>query len=205
MNPNLALLPYLRKGTMNQLFDPGMARAILQHWAKTKAEDGNVERTLTQVAQAWPVAEDMKFENLEAAINVFRQACDYLYQGMKRSVTEQKADQQSVQSLQASTERCRHDIDQVSKSLVETQTGLQARDQRIDDLAESIFANGVTIERGLQERREGLASVQVPERSTHHEGMYQEHAREMEQAIGDLRSKMSGHEKKFSKGEKQMH
>ena len=38
-----------------------------------------------------------------------------------------------------------------------------------------------------------------------HVGTYQEHAREMEQAqLGELRSKMSEHEKMFSKGEKQM-
>ena len=37
--------------------------------------------------------------------------------------------QHAAQSLQTSTERYRHDMDQMSKALMETQTNLQARDQ----------------------------------------------------------------------------
>ena len=55
-----------------------------------------------------------------------------------------------AQSLQTFTERCRRDMDQVSKFVVETQTDLQARESRIDELAESIFHNGVMMEHGLQ-------------------------------------------------------
>ena len=54
-----------------QGFDPTMARAILQQWAETK-EDGSVERTFTQVAQTWPLGDNVKFENIEAAINVLK-------------------------------------------------------------------------------------------------------------------------------------
>ena len=44
------------------------------------------------------------------------------------------------------------------------------------------------MERGLQECREGLASVQA---HAAHAGTCQEHAREVEQTLGELRSKMS--------------
>ena len=44
---------------------------------------------------------NVKFENIEAAIVVLRQACDYLYQGLKHvgSVTKQKADAEKMQNV----------------------------------------------------------------------------------------------------------
>ena len=60
------------------------------------------------------------------------------------------------------------------------------------------------MERGLQECREGLASLQTPDKGQMSESAYQEHARGVEQAVEDLRSKMSEHEKKSNKGERQM-
>ena len=38
-----------------------------------------MERTYTQCAQTWPLTENVKFENIESAIQILRQACDYLY------------------------------------------------------------------------------------------------------------------------------
>ena len=60
----------------DQGFDPDVARSTLQQWAEIKIEDGSVERVFTQVAQTWPLADNVKFENIEAAIHVLQQACD---------------------------------------------------------------------------------------------------------------------------------
>ena len=46
--------------------------------------------------------------------------------------------------------------------MVETQADFQMRDQRFEDLEEVVSQNAVTMERGLQECREGLASLQIP-------------------------------------------
>ena len=54
-----------------------MARAILQQWAKAKTEGGSV-RSYTQAAQVWPLEYNPKLEGIEAAIQVLRQARDYL-------------------------------------------------------------------------------------------------------------------------------
>ena len=66
--------------------------------------------------------------------------------------------QQLAQSMQTFAERCGRDIDRAWVSMAETQADLQARDQRMDNLEESVFNDAVTIERGLQECRDGLAS-----------------------------------------------
>ena len=57
-------------------------QAILQQWAEVKTEYGTVERRYTQCAQTWPLASNVKLENMESAIQLLRQACDYLYNGM---------------------------------------------------------------------------------------------------------------------------
>ena len=55
--------------------EPAMARKILQTWAETKTESGSVERTHAQVDRLWPQEDDVKFDNIEAAVQVLRQAC----------------------------------------------------------------------------------------------------------------------------------
>ena len=55
-------------------FDPSVARSILQQWAEVKTEDGTVERTYTQCAQTWPLAENVKLKNIESAIQILSQA-----------------------------------------------------------------------------------------------------------------------------------
>ena len=89
-------------------------------------------------------------------------------------------------------------------SMAEIQANLQARYQQMDNPEGSVFKNAVAIERGLQECRDGLASLQTPDKGQMSEAAYQEHARGVEQALKDLRSRMSEHEKKFNKGERQM-
>ena len=66
-------------------FDPDVARSILQQRAEAKGEDGTVERVFTQVVQTWPLTENVKFENIEAAMQALRQVCDYLYQGLSHA------------------------------------------------------------------------------------------------------------------------
>ena len=43
-------------------------QAILQQWQEVKTEHGTVERTYTQCAQAWPLANNVKLEGMESAI-----------------------------------------------------------------------------------------------------------------------------------------
>ena len=62
--------------------DPMTAKAILQQWSEVKSEDGSVAKTYTQCAQIWPLADQAAFENIEAAIQILRQACDFLHQGL---------------------------------------------------------------------------------------------------------------------------
>ena len=80
----------------------------------------------------------------------------------------------------------------MTKFVAETHTDVQVRDQKIEDLEEAIFQNGVTMERGLQECREGLASLQIPDKAPLSEAACQEHSR----------GEMPEHEKKFNKGER---
>ena len=56
-------------------------------------------RTVTQYAQAWPLASNVKLEGMESAIHILRQACDFLHDGMTRlsSITDQKCDAEKVQ------------------------------------------------------------------------------------------------------------
>ena len=60
------------------------------------------------------------------------------------------------------------------------------------------------MERGLQECREGVANVQLPVKGQISESACQEHARGTEQAVENLRSQLTAHEKKYHEGERQM-
>ena len=194
-----------------------------------------MERVFTQVAQTWPLVNDVKFENIEAAIQVLRQARDYLYRGLKHvgSVAEHKVSAEKMQEVASamdeivdritlmqgqivgnskktdaisakidqmserisdayrqmrawrasvSTARSVHadvhrkvygkNIDRAWTSMAETQADLQARDQRMDNMEEIVFNNAVTMERGLQECRDGLASLQIPDKGQMSAGVW---------------------------------
>ena len=55
-------------------------------------------RTLS-VRRTWPLTDQVKLENIETAIQILRQACGYLYNGLAQvgSATEQKIDTAKVQ------------------------------------------------------------------------------------------------------------
>ena len=76
-------------------------QAILQQWQEVKTEHRTVERTFTQCAQAWPLASNVKLENMESAIFLLRQACDYLHNDMTQlgSITDRKCDTERVQQV----------------------------------------------------------------------------------------------------------
>ena len=80
--------------------DTAMARAILQSWSEIRAEDGSVQRTYTQCAREWPLSETEAFENIEAALNVLKRACEYLHDGMMQMgrTVDQKANIPSVEA-----------------------------------------------------------------------------------------------------------
>ena len=81
---------------------------------------------------------------------------------------------------------------------------LQLRDQKVSDLEEMIFHNGVTMERRLQECREDLANAQLPAKGQISESAYQEHVKGTERALEDLRSQLTTYDKRFHEGERQM-
>ena len=53
----------------------------------------------TRCAQTWPFTDHVKLENIETAIQILRQACDYLCNGLSQvgSVADQKMDTAKVQ------------------------------------------------------------------------------------------------------------
>ena len=69
---------------------------------------------------------------------------------------DQEASQQqnSSRDAQETASQFRQDIWNLTQCIAEVQVDLQLRDQKISDLEEMIFHNGVTMERGLQECRE---------------------------------------------------
>ena len=83
MSPNLGqgLASGSTQEAAEEDLDPAMDRAILQSWSETKGEDGTVSRTYTQCAQEWPLTDTGAFENIEAALNVLKRACEYLHEG----------------------------------------------------------------------------------------------------------------------------
>ena len=82
-------------------FGPDVARSILQQWTEVRGGDGSIERVFTQVAQTWPLSVSVKFDNIEAAIQALRPACDYLYRGLNHvgSTVEQKANAEKTQEV----------------------------------------------------------------------------------------------------------
>ena len=96
MSPNLVagMASGSTQAPREQDIDPTTARAILQQWPEVKSEDGSVARTYSQCAKTWRLADQAAFDsiNIEAAIQILRQACDYLHQGLTQVGTaiEQK-------------------------------------------------------------------------------------------------------------------
>ena len=104
-NPSQVMRPNLVAGSasidpppMREIGTEVGVQATLQQWAEGKTEHGTVERRYTQCAQTWPLASHPKLENMESAIQLLRQACDYLYNGMTQmgSIVDQKCTTEKV-------------------------------------------------------------------------------------------------------------
>ena len=108
LNPHQVMSPNLGAGMASGSTQVGAeqdvtqatAKAILQSWSEVTEEDGTVARTFTQCAQTWPLTDASAFENIDAALKILREACDFLHQGMTQLGVrvEQKADIPRAQS-----------------------------------------------------------------------------------------------------------
>ena len=132
-------------------------QAILQQWQEVKTEQGTVERTFTQWAQAWPLANHVKLEGMESAIHILKQACDYLHEGMVKlsSITDQKCD----------TEKVRQAIAELMVTLQQLQTQSNEGSRRSEVLAsrvDVISGEAANVRGRLEglERRVGMESQQ---------------------------------------------
>ena len=117
--------------------DTAMARAILQSWSETRAEDGTVQRTYTQCAREWPLSETEAFENIEAALNVLKRACEYLHEGMMQmgKTVEQKA---NIPSVEAAVRELAHHTQEVRNGVQRTVTRQTEFSNRLDSMTEHI-------------------------------------------------------------------
>ena len=107
LHPQQVMSPNLGEG-MASSSTQGVAERLARlqrRLSYTKGEDGSASRTYTQCAQIWPLTDMGAFENIDAALNVLKRACEYLYQGTTQmgSNMEQKANianaQAAVQEL----------------------------------------------------------------------------------------------------------
>ena len=105
-------------------------RAIFQQWQNVKTEYGTVERRFTQCAQTWPLASNVKLENMETAIHLVRQACDYLCSGMTQmgSVTDRKCDAEKVQQV----------ISEVMTQFQKLQVTMDEKSRRVETIASRV-------------------------------------------------------------------
>ena len=117
--------------------DTAMARAILQSWSETRAEDGTVQRTYTQCAREWPLSETEAFENIEAALNVLKRACEYLHEGMMQmgKTVDQKA---NIPSVEAAVRELAHHTQEVRNGVQRTVTRQTELSNRLDSMTEHI-------------------------------------------------------------------
>ena len=116
-------------------------QAILQQWQEVKTEHGTVERTYAQCAQAWPLADNVKMENMESAILILRQACGYLHSGMTRlsSITAKSVTPKRCRrELRADLDQCVADVKVLRQHSTEYQMDLHARDSELFELKELI-------------------------------------------------------------------
>ena len=119
--------------------DPAMARAILQSWTETRAEDGSVQRTYTQCAREWPFLGMEAFENIEVALNVLKRACEYLHEGMMQMgrTVEQKA---NIPSVEAAVRELAHHTQEVRNGVQRTVTRQTELSNRLDSMTEHLQA-----------------------------------------------------------------
>ena len=119
--------------------DTAMARAILQSWSEIRAEDGSVQRTYTQCAREWPLSETEAFENIEAALNVLKRACEYLHEGMMQMgrTVDQKA---NIPSVEAAVRELAHHTQEVRNGVQRTVTRQTELSNRLDSMSEHIQA-----------------------------------------------------------------
>ena len=139
-------------------------RAILQQWQEVKTEQGAIERTYTQCTQSWPLASHVKLEGMESAVQVLRQACNYLYEGLSKlnAATEQKCDTGKVhqatmelmgmlQQLQARCTEGSHSVDLLTARMDEMTGETVNMRNRLDGLERRV-GNREPTARGGNER-----------------------------------------------------
>ena len=141
--------------------DPAAARAILQSWSEVQnvIEDGTVARTVTQCAKTWPLADQTAFDNIEAALQVLKQACEYLHQGLTQvnSTVDQKVD----------TGKAQEAVSEIAGQIWAMKSGManganrhQELSTKIDRMIERIAsARGRIDAVGAQLDREGAAQL----------------------------------------------
>ena len=117
--------------------DTAMARAILQSWTETRAQDGSVQRTYTQCAREWPLLGMEAFENIEVALNVLKRACEYLHEGMMQMgrTVEQKA---NIPSVEAAVRGLAHHTQEVRNGVQRTVTRQTELSNRLDSMTEHL-------------------------------------------------------------------
>ena len=122
-----------------QEVDQATVRAILQSWSEAKEEDGSVARTYTQCAQTWPLTDAGAFENIDAALNVLKQACEYLHRGMTQvgTAVEQKAD---ISKVQSAVHKLAEHLQVVRIGMTEGVAHQSALSTKIDGMTEKIQA-----------------------------------------------------------------
>ena len=143
-------------------------QAILQQWQEVKTEHGTVERTYTQCAQTWPLANHVKLEGMESAIQILRQACDYLHEGMMRlgSLTDQKCDtgmvhqvmselMTALQQLQSECADGSQKVEQVTARVNEIAGESVNARKRLEGLERRIGIEGQQHEAEMRELRAG--------------------------------------------------
>ena len=69
MSPNLAegCDPVSLQGIGELTPGAGVAQAILLEWTEAEDDEGTLEKRCTQIAQEWPLEDNSKFENTQAA------------------------------------------------------------------------------------------------------------------------------------------
>ena len=137
--------------------DPTIAKTILQQWSEVKNEDGTVARTDTQCAKTWLLADQAAFDNIDAAIQILRQACDYLHQGLTQvgATVEQKLDtgkvQEAVNQIASQTQSMKASMTENASRHHELSTRLDGMMERISACAWPPRGNGRSA--GERERR----------------------------------------------------
>ena len=152
------------QGVAEQEVNQATARAILQSWSEVTEEDGTVARTFSQCAQTWPLTDASAFENIDAALNVLKRACDYLYQGVTqmRANIEQKVDVPRVQSAVHELAEHIHDVRNGLRDETSRQNALSIRLDGIADRLQAAHGRlemmNAQVEQGL-----GMQNSQVSE------------------------------------------